>query len=218
MILREFGIHADARPARGQRPIHDQTRCVLALFERHLPRVETDGVWKLSVQLSAAPETSDIETQLGVARVPLAVDPGPFYELPVAGKKRLSLELLERGIERARTELGWPAGPFAAAARAVRAANLTNAWCFDPKWAPGRRFRAYVHCEHEPELFSGELRIESREGAVVARATVLQEIPSEFCFVPRLGKVKWLDRTRVVLLDKRGHATCRALEVTAGSA
>ena len=205
MILREFGIYTDAPPPSGQRPIHDQTRCLLARYEAYLPRVDTQDIWKVSAELSPAPAQTRIIEQLGVACVPIAEDPLSFFDLSRIGKKRAALSIIDRALTSAVALFGWPSEPFALAHQAVLDSEFSTTWAFCPKWNPGRRFQAYLHCEHEPEVFTGELRIRSRDGTIVAKQVLVSEIPNELCFGRWLGRVNWLDRERAVLLDRRGQ-------------
>ena len=208
MILRQFGVGtAEPAPA-DQRPMHDQTRCVLAQFERQLPRVDTERTWKLQVDCVLAVTDDRLLNLLGVLTLQVSCDVPGFFALSPPQKKVRTLELLERGLARAIPDQGWNRQPFARAAAAVRASGYRNRWEFCPKWSPGRRFRAFISCSHEPDSFSAALHIQDRSGELVLERELFVTFPSEFVFVPQLGRVRWCTPREVLVTNRAQEEIC----------
>jgi len=214
MILREIGLISDPpQPPEGYRPLHDQTRCVSALVERFLPQIVTENEWKISIHLSSESDFDPILTISGVAIVTIERNVPAFFDMDNSAKKIFAIDAIEEGAALAAAHYQWPADRILSALDEARQLDLVNEWNFRPKWNPSRRLRASVFCRHETETFSAELQVEDRQGALVAQKHLFDEIPSEFCFVPRLGDVKWIGKSSVCLYDKAGNIVGEELDL-----
>jgi hypothetical protein len=120
-------------------------------------------------------------------------------------RKKLTLATLHQGATRVARAQGWPEEPFREARACVVDKGYVNEWLWPkPKASPDRRLKAVLSCVHEPESFRAWLVVSDREGEELARRLVLEKAPSEFQFVPLLGKLAWESNDTVALFAKNG--------------
>ena len=91
--------------------------------------------------------------------------------------------------------------------------KLVNEWQFQPKWNPSRKLRAYIRCAHELDSFRAWMCVEDQDGNLVAERHLFDETPEEFCYVPRLGTVRWTDKATVRLADRSGEPVGEQLQI-----
>ena len=202
------GNHPDTQP-----PLHAQARCVCSLVRRYLPRYKNDSAWKINVYIQSDPVNSRVVTTNRIASVTLKRDVERFFSLGDAEKKRFAFEALLEGTRIISEHHDWPTAEIVEAFNKADQEQLVNEWRFQPKWNPSRTLRAYVRCNHELQSFRAWMCVESRDGNLVAEQHLFDEIPEEFCFFPRLGTVRWTDRSTVRLLDRSGDPVGDHLQV-----
>jgi len=214
MILRELGLYSDPpQPPDGHRPLHVQTRCVCALVERFLPPLVTEKEWKISVHVSPSCAKAPMLTVSGVATVTIVRDVSAFFDMDDSAKKEFAIKALQEGAVFAAKHYGWPTDQISAAISEAKRLGLVNEWKFQPKWNPSRKLKASVVCRHETDKFCAELQVEDRQGALVGQQRLFEDIPSEFCFAPRLGNIKWNSTSSVCLYDRSGHIVGEPMEI-----
>jgi hypothetical protein len=200
--LREVDLDASGRDPTERFTFRDHTRCISALYARVLSPVVTRSGWKILVECVDAKTRDDVQDLLGVLVYEIEHDVAPFFRMSGAEKKRETLEILHRGVLQVAARCGLPAGPFETAYEEVIRRDYRNAFAWrKPVYHPSRRKRAVVRCEHEVEYFRATLAIEARDGAELAATTAFTERPSEFLFVPLLGRLSWRGDTAVLKDD-----------------
>ena len=213
MRLREFAVELEGHERSIEYDFHLQTRCVSAHYERCLPRFDNDAGWKILVECVDVVRRERVLPQLGVLMIEQAFDADAFFGADAHGKKCRALEVLHAGVLVVASRLGWPTAPFEEARRCVLAAGLQNRWVWrSPKASPDRRHRAFLDCHHDVDSFRAWLVVQDRRGIELGRGLAIEERPSEFAFVPNMGKVRWSSPDRVVLEAKDGHEVA-AIEV-----
>ena len=213
MLLKEFQLTSDQKPINSRVPFHSQVRGTMALFEYHFPRFETDDIWKVCFSFSRTLDEPELLDGCGLVEVDMPLDIGNFYDLEPLQKKQRALEILLQGLEYVTSEMKWDKAPFEEAAEEVRKAEFNNHWEHCSKWNRSRTHRAFLHCEHEPEQFTGYLCIENKQGERIETLEVIQDYPSEDCFWKKLGDIKWVDNTSLQLLD-RGKSVIKQMELS----
>ena len=214
MTLDDIGLYSEgAEEPKQHKPLHRQARCVCSLVRRYLPRLKNENAWKINVYVREDAPKQVVSTNGGIVSVRLVRDVFEFYALSEQEKKWYVYEALLEGATIASSHLGWPTDEIVEAFTRARQDDLINEWKFQPKWSPTRKLRAYVRCVHEIESFRAWMRVEDRDGSLVAEQHLFDEIPDEFCFFPRLGKVRWIDRTSVRLSDRAGQPVADDLRV-----
>lgn len=214
MTLDDIGLYSQpAKAPLPHQPLHLQTRCVCALIRRFLPKLRNEHAWKINVYVQDVNDRQQVSTHNGITSIKLRRDVQRFFTLSDAEKKLFAYEALRAGTTIVSDHHGWPTPRVLEAFDAALDRNLVNEWAFQPKWNPSRDLRAYVLCSHETDRFRAWLRVKDRAGQLVAEKFLFDDTPDEFCFLPRLGKVRWTAKTTVRLVDKSGRAVGDDLKV-----
>lgn len=181
-----------------------QTRCVTALYERRFPKFMASRGWKVLVECVPAVTDPRIVDRLGVLTVQREFDVPGFLSAEPERKKRLALEGLWAGIVEVARREGWPLEPFEEARRAVLEQDFVNTWPWPkrPAIEASTKRRAQLHCDHGVDAFRAAIVVTDRAGHELLRAAAFEEIPSEFCFVPKLGALTWEGPDTVVLTGR----------------
>lgn len=204
MILNEFQISDDQDNPNVRVPFHSQIRCVMALFEECLPRIETENTHKVFIKLSQTEEEKIISSS-GVLQVTKNGDIGNFYTLSDMKKKEFALGTLMNLLPPVVDYLGLSLEPFILAAQEVIKQNYKLHWEQSSKWHPSRKYRGFLLCEHEPEHFKGFLRIEDKNKNLISQKEVIKTYPSEDCYWRFIQKVQWVDKTKLCAFNKNGN-------------
>jgi hypothetical protein len=185
-----------------------ETRHVCALYERCLPPVTVAKVWKLLIECVEELDRrwpSHVINQLGVLTTQIRVDPKVYFAASPEDRKKIALKWLHRGLLKLARASDWNVAPFEAARKGVIKHNYVNEWVWGKtKSSRDRRHKAELFCSFEADRFRAWLRIRDKAGEVVAEELAIDELPSEFCFVPKMGELRWRSSRRVRLLDREG--------------
>jgi len=214
--LKEFSLSAPSGERPSPRTVAHrfglETRCVTALFERSFPKFTDSRGWKVLVY--CVPEVLDptVRNLLGVLTIQQQFDVAGFLASDAREKKRSTLAALWSGIVTIARLEGWPLSPFEAARDEVLKLDYTNRWSWPKRPVVDRTsgLRAQLQCEHEVDEFRGWLVVSDKDGAERLRELVLQKPPSEFQFVPCLGRLHW-EGGEVVLTSRNDAAVARVL-------
>lgn len=63
---------------------------------------------------------------------------------------------------------------------------------------------AEIVLEHEVSQIRIFMRYSDKDGSVIQKKLLIEEIPQEVFYVPYLGKLKWVDSEHVALITKKG--------------
>ncbi len=205
-MIRQFGIYLSDEVDHwtGSRFV-DQTRTVLALFERHLkPPRESGKMWKISIEVVSKVRKPKVREVLGHVKIQIEDNSTAFFDLTAEEKKRQTLDWLFRGIEIVTQAYGWDMKPYEDAREAVLDLNYVNHWTWKKRawWRNGRRLVAEVFVEHEVEVFRVHIQLRNRSGEVLERTLVISERPDEFIFSKYFGALQWIDDHTVKLISK----------------
>lgn len=204
MYLKDFDIDF----VTGERDLSwrlgSQVRSIMALYARCLPRLKVDGGWKVLVECMPSIERGGTVNSLGcfIIQIPFNLD--IYQAKDVEERKRIALDTIHQGALAVASSLGWPLEPFETAYKGVVERNYVNEWTWpkSPKSSPDRKHKAYLQCLHEHDGFYAWIVVEDKKGSKLVKEFAFKELPSEFSFVPKLGKLIWSSNERVVLLDR----------------
>ena len=215
MRLRDFDIELKVPAAdfQARHRFRQGTRFVCAHYERCFPGLQTEGVWKIVVECVQVVDEPRMLCFSGVLVIQRLFDIEGFDRAVPDLRHRQALAVLHEGALAVAREQNWPRAPFEAAERCVLDENLVNRWTWPkPRASPDRKLRAFLDCHHESERFRAWLVVTDRYGAEIQRILAFEDRPSEFAFVPNMGKLRWSSSARVALEAKDGHEVA-ALEV-----
>lgn len=209
MKLKEVDLDVPKRSREERHLFRLRVRSMCAHFERRLPRIDAAG-WKILVECVDTVRRREVRNLLGVLVVETRADVDHLMRVDGDELNRCALDLLETGISSVAAQMGLSMDPFSSARAAVLREQFVNEWMWKTRKAsPDRKHRAVVRCKHGMDRFQGWLSIEDRSGRELVRALAVDELPDEFIFKPKLGKLVWESRDAVVLSDSFGKEVCR---------
>ena len=204
-MIRQFGLYAPKFERWTEHRFVNETRSVLALFERHLtPPRESGKNWKISVEIVPEIEKPKVREALGNIKIQIEDDPTCFFELEAEEKKKQTLDWLFSGVEIVIRDLGWDIQPYEEARQAVLDLNFVNQWTWRKRvwWRNGRRLVAEVFVEHEIEEVRIYIQLRNRSKEILDRVLAVSDMPDEFVFDKYFGALQWINDTTVKLSPK----------------
>ncbi len=204
-MIRQFGLYAPKLEWWTSHRFVNETRSVLALFQRHFtPPRESGKAWKISVFIVPQPKRQNVLDMLGCLELQIKDDPLAFFELSAYEKKHKALNWLFRGIEIVTRAYGWDIEPYEKARQAVLDLNFVNQWTWRKRvwWRNGRRLVAEVFVEHEIEEIRIYIQLRNRSKEILDRVLVVTDMPDEFVFDKYFGALQWINDTTVKLSPK----------------
>ena len=157
-------------------------------------------------------ERPDVRNLLGAFTLQVAFDGPRFRTLEQLEKKKMLLETLHLGSLAIAKLQGWPSESLETAYQCVIDRNYVNEWKWPraAKLSLDRKHQAVLFCSHEMDRFRAWIVIQERKGNELVRSDAIDEDPSEFRFVPKMGQLTWVSNERVVLRDKNGTPVAEA--------
>jgi hypothetical protein len=206
MRLRELDLDAPQLERAARSSFRFETRSVAALFQRFVVAEKLEGkCWKVVVDCAQRPARASGLLALEVYAVPVVFDFSAYAAAQRSERQELALDALSRGFGVACTDLGWPTDLADKAGAQVRSLGFRNEWRHGAsKLSPDKKLRAELLCAHEPDAFRATVRVIDRGGAQVAEQLLLETLPDEIIFKPRLGRLEWVSPTRIVLNAEPG--------------
>ena len=210
-MIRRLGLYIENEKDRWVRHRFDnETRSVIALFERHLePPCDSGKLVKVNTRIMSHVQRPEPSDAVGVVEVQIEGDHSGFFELAYEEKKQQTLEWLFRGIEIVTKFYGWDIKPYEDAREAVLNLNFENHWTWPKRawWRNDRRLVAEVFVEHDIEEVRLYIQLRKRSGDVLQRTLVVTDMPHEFVFNRYFGLLRWIDDVAVQLLPKFGEGS-----------
>jgi hypothetical protein len=172
-----------------------------ALYEHSCPREAR----KVRVECVPGEPSGDIRELDGVHAVEVAFDLAAYLAGDDATRRRMAIAAVHAGALRVAEVRGWDSAPFEAALATVIEKGYVNEFVFGkPKQSGDRRHYATLTCTHAPERFRAWLIVTDQKRNEVAKKKVIDELPSDFAFGPKLGKISWTSRESVALVAHDG--------------
>lgn len=212
-MLKEFDLDAPALSKEGRKAFRHQTRSVTALYERLFkPFCITEKAWKILVEVVPDVTKPHVRDLLGVLTLQIAGDPYEFLNADRVNKPRIALDMLARGTQKLARELGWPTKAFDDAAQAVLDQKFVNRWTWKQGlWNKTRSMSCDIEVDHGLEEAKITASFNRADQSHVASVELCLTSPSEFAFIPLLGKARWIDDRIVELISKDGKARWQAI-------
>lgn len=217
MKLKEFDLDLPKAERETRHAFRLQTRYLTALYERCFPGLNVEGGWKVLIECVESMARPEVRNLLGVFTLEAEFRHGQFVDADARGRASMVLEAIHGGAVRIAEAQGWPKKPFDTSKASVLDRSCVNEWSWPkPRWNAGRKYQAALACSHDAERFRAWLVVRDRKGDEVQREQVISELPSEFHFVPKMGKVVWVSQNHVVLLDKKSQEIGGLMVAAAG--
>jgi hypothetical protein len=211
-MLKEFDLDAPSLPKEVRQAFRSQTRCITALYEKVFKPVGViEKGWKILIEVVPVITKPHVRDLLGVLTQQVKGDPHAFLNADREKKPHIALEMLTQGTQLLGKELGLPTQAFEDAERQVRQRNFVNKWT----WKQGLWNKAHsISCDIEVDHGLDDAKIiacfKSADRRHLASVEICSAPPTEFAFVPLLGKARWIDDRVVELTSQNGNMRWRA--------
>jgi len=210
MKIRDVDLAA-SRAYPKARDFNRSTQWLASLYVSCLGELEAGSISKVFIEVAPTERRIQVRKIGNVAEVLTSSDLSAYWSAPVAGKKRMALDLLEHGLLAAASHFGWPKRPFEAARDCIVQKGYRNAQFWDrARWNPDRTFRAQVFYDFDVEEITVWAIVWNREGDEVAREQLVQLPPSDPVLVGSLGRFRWRDLATCELTDRKGESSWTA--------
>ncbi|WP_368505134.1 hypothetical protein AB3N04_05665 [Alkalihalophilus sp. As8PL] len=192
---------------------NQETRCVIGLFEHHLPRYKNDHFKKINImfhsQECAETSVSRLSNPIsidGFGEIDLVLDLDKYIHSDNKTKKKLSLEYLEMGLEPFIEQFNLEREWFVHTIHKVRELNYINEGIWKKsKLNPSKKLRAKIGWQHDIDSFIATMIIEDKKKNEIMRQELFKEVPSEFIFGYHFGEIVWFSDKEVALKDRLGN-------------
>jgi len=213
-MLKEFDLDAPTLPRDLRQNFRLQTRSVTALCERlFVPfRTNNKSVWKVLVEVVPVITKPGVRDLLGVLTIQIVGVPENFLNAGHGDKSRMALEWLAGGVAEIAKSERWAVKQFEDAFKAVAAAGFINKWQWKRGlWNKGRTTSCDIEVEHAVDAARISAAFYDSDRLPVGEVLLVSTSPSEFAFVPCLGRAKWLDERCLELISKDGEHRWQAV-------
>lgn len=204
-MIKEFALDASGQSKWESHSFRLQTRCISALYERCFssPKVP-QKIWKILVDVVESVQQQAPIAVGGVMEVQINGDVSEFTSINNCyEKKEWAAECLMKGIRIAAKENQWEITPFQEAYENIKKLDFCNTW----RWK-GRVFNAKktvsaeVFVDHKITEANISAHFRYKRKNIIRNKTLVSDDPSEFAFVPYLGKFHWIDDETVELISR----------------
>lgn len=211
-IIKEFDLDAPTLSKESRQLFRHQTRCVTALYERMFkPFHIKQKAWKVLVEVVPVITKSHVRDLLGALTLQVQGNPVQFLEATESSRRQIALNWLASGVAEMAKAHDWPLKPFQDAEAAVVAADFINKWTWKSNlWNKSRTLCCDIEVEHNLLETKIAAIFKNSDGMAIGTSVLCSTSPSEFAFVPLLGKARWLDEWQVELVSKDGKHRCLA--------
>ena len=182
-----------------------QTNFLELLYIDCLPRVQTNGVFKVIVQASKVLPPKKLENMVDVLQLNRPFDFAAYFAAGKEARERIALEFLQDGLLEVATIRGWETNPFHEAYNAVLAKKLVNyrPWS-KPVTSPDRKHKAQVWCNWGSD--EAEIFIVIFKGKEVVGKTLVATVKPGNVWIRRaIGKLEWVSPDRAQLTSCEGR-------------
>jgi hypothetical protein len=210
--LKEFDLDAPTLGKDVRQAFRLQTRFLTSSVERKFePFLNDVGAWKVLVEVVPTLNKSRSRNLLGVLTTQVVGDAATYVTMKRGERERLALDWLLAGVKSVFSEYGWRTGEIEAAVQSVVDEDFRSALV----WKKGvlnasKSVSADVVVVSDDEHAKIVAVFRTPGGEEMQASTLCVRPPSEFAFVPCLGKLKWLNDDTVELTSRSGSESWTA--------
>ena len=174
------------------------------LYIDHLPKVLTNGIFKVIIEACGVLPPKKIDNMVDVLKLNKLFDFETYFAAGKETRKRIALEFLQDGLLEVAAIRDWETNPFHEAYKAVLAKNFV---CYRP-WSkpvtsPDRRYKAEVWCNFDSDKAEIFIVVFHRK-EVMRKALVTTVKPGNVSIRGAIGKLEWLSADKVQLSPRDG--------------
>jgi hypothetical protein len=210
--LTEFDLDAPALSKEVRHAFRLQTRFLTSNVERRFkPFLNDIGAWKVLVEVVPSVTKSRSRNLLGVLTTQVVGDAAEYITMKRGEKEPLALDWLLAGVRSVFCEYGWRTDEIEAAVQSAVDDAFRNVLVWKASVLNASKSASVdivVESNDEQAKIVAVFRTPGSEQ--MQDATLCVRPPSEFAFVPCLGKLKWLDDDTVELTSRSGSESWTA--------
>ncbi|OAS14693.1 hypothetical protein [Paenibacillus oryzisoli] len=182
-----------------------ETRCITAMFERLFVKMKTEDCKKVLIECVESITDERILNFSGIVTVQVKSSYNEFILGNDDEKKRTTLNLLLKGIEKISREKDWVIDAFRDVSSQIEKIGYLNEWIWRKAVkSPQKKYYAEVLCQHNVKSMDISILIRQMDGTEVRKIMVISELPDEFAYAKHLGQLVWTSESEVVLVNKNG--------------
>ncbi len=214
--LKEFDLDAPTLGKDVRHAFRLQTRFLTSSVERKFEPLLNDlGAWKVLVEVVPTLTKSRTRNLLGVLTTQVVGDAASYVTMKRGEREGLALAWLLAGVKRVFSEHGWRTDEIEEAIQRVTEENFRNIRVWKNRVLnPKKSASADVLVETDDEQAKIYVVFRTPEGEEVQASTLCVRPPSEFGYVPCLGKFRWLNDDTVELTSRSGSESWSATRLT----
>jgi CBS domain containing-hemolysin-like protein len=210
--IKEFGLLVPTRDIQLRSEFDYQTRYLSSGVEQEFIPFKNDiGAWKILIEVVPTITDSRIKNSIGVLVTQVIGDAEKYLRLKKIEKETLALSWLQEGSTIIFNHYGWQIEPVVSAIERVKQKKCVNIFTWK-KNIPNRQRTASVTIEIElDENYATISALFLRQNNKASqRVTILTKRPSEFLYIPLLGRVEWIDERSIELISVSNRERWRA--------
>jgi hypothetical protein len=195
--LREIDLAAKRPLSEADATVESMSRVVCALLVRGLPRLETDGFWKLLIGLNDADYYANGKTIAGVLRVNRRFVVKDFLSDRLEHQQEVMLKFVSSVLGEVLEERGLDTSGIPVACDFVRKSGFKNVFERKAQAAPFDGLKARVVCEQE--MLCAKIFLEIGKRKFTERYFLCSTHADEFRFQIYFGSIEWVSPQQLLL-------------------
>lgn len=204
--LKEFDLDAPTLEKEMRHAFRLQTRFLTSNVERRFrPFLNDAGAWKVLVEVVPTVTKGRSRNLLGVLTTQVVGDAAAYTTMRRGERERLALDWLLSGVRKVFLEYGWCTDEIESAVQSVVDEDFRNVMVWKQSVLNASKSASVdVVVESDDEQAKIVAVFRAPGGEQMQASTLCVRPPSEFAFIPCLGKLTWLDDDTVQLTSRSG--------------
>jgi hypothetical protein len=201
--IKQFDLHVSTRDIQLRREFNFQTRYISSNLAREFePFKNNIGAWKVLVEVVPIITNPRIQNQIGVLTTQVVGDAENYLTLETVEKRTQAVSWLLEGTRKVFDAYGWPIETVESAIQRVIDKDFLNVSVWKKK-INNKKSSASVEVIIQLDEKAAEIRalFRSKDDLIMQNVLIFSTLPSEFIYVPCLGKIAWLDERTVQLVS-----------------
>lgn len=196
-LFKEIDLCAKRPLAENDRKIEYMSRAVCALFIKAMPKIKTDGFWKLSIGFNDSNNSANNKILLGVLIVNHEFPVESFLSWSIETQQNFMLDFVSNAVRQAFNAQGMDTSFIEAAREYVRQNNFMNVFEGKNQMGPYEKTKARIVCEQD--MLEARIYMEVGKGKNMERYLIETCAPDEFHIQIYFGRIDWVDQENLIL-------------------
>lgn len=196
-IFKEIDLCAKRPLSGNDKKIEYMSRVVCALFVKGMPKIKTEGFWKLSIGFNDYSNSGNNKILLGVLVVNYDFPVDDFLSWTIENQQNFMLEFVSNAVHQAFNAQGIDTSFIGSAREYVRQNNFVNIFEGKSQVGPYEKTKARIVCEQD--MREARIYMEVGKGKNMERYLIETCAPDEFHIQIYFGRIDWVDQEHLIL-------------------